>query len=150
MALTNARMLELAQEHEKAEISLDLDWTMATLVAHPIYYWFPHRLKIEGPVAVREMYRRLGPVTKQMEKAINDGNRNVYFMTFGENQLAAEIDFDYRFDDGSTKKIRIAAFLPFEGEKMVGETQYVDADLARVLDKLFDREFRSLPGVSLI
>lgn len=148
MPLDTARMLELAQAHEAAEFSGDLDATMATLIDHPVYLWFPQRLRIEGQEAVREMYARLAGVIGQMQARIAE--RRVFFMAFGDDQLAAEIDFDYRFDDGRTKKVRIAAFLAFVGERMVGETQYVDADLAGVLDQIFDTAFRSLPGVSVI
>jgi hypothetical protein len=77
-------------------------------------------------------------------------SREILFMTFGDSQLGAEVEFNYTFPDGMVKRVRIAAFLNFEGELMVGETQYVDADLAEVLDTLFDNDFRSLPGVSVI
>lgn len=148
MPLEPARLLELAQAHETAEFSGDLDATMATLIDRPVYLWFPQRLKIEGREAVREMYARLMPMIDQMKAGIAD--RRIFFMATGEDQLAAEIDFDYRFEDGRTKKVRIAAFLQFVGEKMVGETQYVDQDLAGVVDALFDAEFMALPGVSRI
>jgi ketosteroid isomerase-like protein len=148
MGLSPEQLMALAQEHEAAEFTFDLDTTMATLIDHPIYLWFPHRLRVEGREAVREMYACLAPVIEQMQADIE--NRVVHFMAFGEDQLAAEIDFEYKFADGTAKKVRIAAFLPFEDGRLVGETQYVDSDLAAELDVLFHDEFRRLPGVSFI
>jgi hypothetical protein len=148
-SVTTEQMIEVSKQHEQAEFfAQDLDMTMATLIANPLYYWYPQRLRIEGYDAVREMYARIMPLIKQM--ADKQANQNILFRTYGDSQLAAEVEFDYTFPDGTTRPVHIAAFLNFEDGKMVGETQYVDTDLAKILDGLLDDEFRKMPGVTIV
>ena len=145
--LSQQRLAELGRAHEAAEFVFDYDGTMATLVANPVYFWFPQRLRIEGYAAVREMYVRLEPVTRlQVEKL---ATRNIHYMAYGENQLAAEIDFEYPFPDGVTRLVRLASFLKYDGELLLGETLYADGLFARVLDDVvFDAKYLRMPGVT--
>lgn len=143
-------MLGVAQEHERLELLLQYDALMDTLVEHPIYYWFPRGIRIEGRAAVREMYDRLKPMIVALAESTRAGTRAMDFFAFGESQLAAEVQFDFRLSTGVTKRVRIAAFVPFEGDLMIGETQYVDHELAREIDKLLGDDFFDLPGVELV
>lgn len=143
-------MLGVAQEHERLELRLDYDELMDTLVENPVYYWFPRGIRIEGRAAVREMYDRLKPMIVALDEATRAGTRSMDFFALGENQLAAEVQFDFPLSTGATKRVRIAAFVPFEGDLMIGETQYVDHELAREIDKLLGDDFFDMPGVSLV
>jgi ketosteroid isomerase-like protein len=143
-------LMIIAREHELKELSLDFDGLMDTLVADPIYFWFPQRLRVQGRAAVRAMYERIEPLIAAMAAAIKSGARAMHFVTSGENQIAAEVEFPYAFPDGAIRKVRIAAFVDFEDGKMVGETQYVDQYLAAELDRLLGRDFLEVTGVSTI
>jgi len=150
MGLTPDRMMELGLNHEAIELRQELDLLMDTLVEHPIYHWFPLRIRVEGREAVREMYERMRPMLTALAKVRDDQSREILALSFGEDQLACEIELPYEFPDGSIKTCRIAAFVPFVGDKMVGESHYLDSALAEELQRLLGPDFTEarLPGVS--
>jgi hypothetical protein len=143
-----AGILAIVKQHAVAELSVDIDGTMATLVDHPVYNWFPNRLRIEGADAVREMYARLAPLLIQFRAS--EENRSTNFTTFAESAYAVEVDLDYRIADGSIKRVHTASFIRFDGGRLLGETTYLDSYLADVVNSLLGDEFRKLPGVTVI
>lgn len=147
---TSSAMLEIAQEHERLELLFEFERLMDTLVDRPVYYWFPRGVRIEGRSAVLEMYRRLQPMIAALGESIDAGTRAMDYFAVGADQIAAEVQFDYRLSTGVKRRVRIAAFVPFEGGRMVGETQYVDRYLAEEIDRLLGDDFADLPGVSLL
>ncbi len=143
-------MLETAQEHERLELLFQYEQVLGTLVENPVYFWFPRGWKIEGRPAVLEMYRRLTPMIEALADSIREGTRTMDYFAVGEDQLAAEVQFEYPVSPGEKHRVRIAAFVPFRDALMIGETQYVDRILAAEIDRMLGADFGDLPGVSLI
>lgn len=146
----SSAMFEIAQEHERLELLFEFERLMDTLVERPVYYWFPRGIRIEGRPAVVEMYKRLQPMIAALGESIGAGTRAMDYFAIGADQIAAEVQFDYRLSTGVERRVRIAAFVPFEDGRMVGETQYVDRYLAEEIDRLLGDDFTALPGVSII
>lgn len=54
-----ASLIEVALRHAEVETAGDLEATMKTLVAEPIYEFFPIGLRMVGPALVRRYYEHL-------------------------------------------------------------------------------------------
>jgi len=150
--LAPERMAELAMQHEQYEFEQDVDKIMATLVDQPVFEFFPQGFRVEGRDAVRKMYERLVvSILPQLDTRKEVQTRDIKGFACGESALLAEIEDDFVFPDGSTKRIRMAATVHFDGEAIHGETTYLDADLATVFDSvLWTPDFIALPGVSKV
>lgn len=147
MATKSDTILAIAREHEQAELALDMERIMATLVKNPTYFWYPQSLRIEGETAVREMYKRMAPIIlSQGEHMASQVNK---FFAVGEDQLTAETEFECAMVDGSLDRVRIGSFIPFDDGLMTGETLYTCDKFAALMNAyVFDDDFRRLPGVA--
>ncbi len=145
MGVTVERMLELGNEHEQTEFAHDWDATLATLVDHPVYHWFPQRLRIEGREAVRAMYVCIAPLIDNLAATVE--SREFRFLTSSDSELGISFSTEYEFPDG-LKRAYLSVFLNFDGEKLIGETQYTDWPLTAEFDRMLDDEFYKMPGVT--
>src|SRR3990172_7970910 len=55
--MTENEMRKLVQKHIDMETALDLEGVLETLVDHPVYEFYPMRLKLEGKDNIRKFYR---------------------------------------------------------------------------------------------
>jgi hypothetical protein len=53
------RMLELGRVHAELEAKCDITGTLATMVEHPVYEFYPAGLRMEGADKVRRYYEHL-------------------------------------------------------------------------------------------
>lgn len=145
-------MAELAFQHEQYEFEGNIEAIMSTLVARPVFYFFPQRIRVEGREAVREMYVRLcKSVLGRLDTRRPGADREMIAFATGKSQLLAEIEQNFTFPDGVTRRVRMYAVVGFEGDLLYGETTYSDQLLADHMDAtVFDADFMKIPGVTRI
>ena len=109
------RMAELAHRHAAAEARGDLEETMATLVAEPVYEFHPTGLTMRGGDRVRRYYTQFFehfvPKTvgyRMLEEWVN------------ETSLTQEYEITLRVD-GTDETFRVIGTLFAEGELLGGE-----------------------------
>jgi hypothetical protein len=150
---TLEEMKALLLEHEWAERNGDLDGTMATLVAHPVFEVHPQGLRIEGYEAVREMYGRLLPGsndplsegTAQTERVLQSS-----ITASGNSVLCTEVQHEMHRLDGTTACVRMLVNVYFQDGKLLGERLFSDNDMAELINSALGPDFFNLPGVTTI
>jgi hypothetical protein len=147
--LTPDRMIELAMEHEVFEFANDVDGIMSTLVDEPVYELYPQGVRISGREAVRRFYELTMPIVLQFDyrrKAVD--TREITCAAFSDNQIASEVNCEFDFPDGTTRRVHLMCIGEFRGDLMYGERIYCDHALAELYDSVLEPEFYELPGVT--
>ena len=128
MSQTIARLTEIAHAHAAAEANGDLEATMATLEAEPVYDFHPVGLRMTGAKLTRRYYEHY---------FANVGPRIAGFQLLGEwvNELGVlqEYTVRYRYDDGREREFYILGLLTFGNEKLTGERLYADTEFLGLL-----------------
>ncbi|MFF0496481.1 hypothetical protein ACFYU5_08770 [Nocardia aobensis] len=140
--LTLDQMEELLAIHEMAEFNVDLDATMATLVDNPVYELPTLGWHIEGPEAVRELYKRLlhgGDIYNLW------ADKRVHATS--PTSLAREA---YVYIDTPQGRVTGQYFvaMDFAGDKIAGERMYMDTTFAQAMSDILGPDFGTLPGVT--
>jgi hypothetical protein len=147
--LTPDRMIELAMEHEVFEFANDVDGIMSTLVDEPVYELYPQGVRISGREAVRRFYELTMPIVLQFDyrrKALD--TREITCAAFSDNQIASEVNCEFDFPDGTTRRVYLMCVGEFRGGLMYGERIYCDQALAGLYDSVLGPDFYELPGVT--
>jgi carboxymethylenebutenolidase len=131
------------QAHLEAEVALDVDATMATMSANPIWECVPLNFRATGADAVRELYNRVIanyiPRLKNFEELTT---------SIGENQAVVEHMFTMEMPDGSTATGHHLAVALMEDGEMVGERVYFDSRVEKLFRWALGEDFVSIPGVT--
>jgi hypothetical protein len=128
MKKTIAELTTIAHAHAAAEANGDLEATMATLEAEPVYDFHPVGLRMTGAKLTRRYYEHF---------FANVGPRIAGFALLGEwiNELGVlqEYTVRYRYDDGREREFHVMGLLTFGRERLSGERLYADTEFMRLL-----------------
>lgn len=141
--VTQEQLEKVLHGHEEAEFRCDLDGTMDTVCANPVYEFPGLGLRVEGRDAVRETYRRLLPFPEKLNVAAD-----MRLHAVAPNQLCREAYISWDTDDGGRETGQYMAILSVDEEgKIAGERMYSDAIYTEALKRLLGEDFKDLPGV---
>jgi hypothetical protein len=120
--------LTLVSQHLNAEMSLDLDGVLATLVSDPFYVlWDGSELRglkvVQG--FYERLFKRLYPDMRVPESSLN--------IWVGESGVVAEGPVALE-RDGSLSTFHQISVVHFEGDLIKGERMYADSGFAAILD----------------
>jgi hypothetical protein len=137
MVMDRDQMRGLVQRHADLETKLDLDGVMSTLVDHPIYEFYPIRLKLEGKENVREFYR---------DHFLSFFPMIASHVVISETWLsdAAFLEYDLKLKDHSEKTYRIMVVLNAKNSLLIGEKFFVDDELVKFM---CGNSFSKLTGI---
>ena len=129
----------LGYRHAEEETAGRMDATMATLVEHPVYDFFPAGLRLEGGPAVRAYYQHLFDEFLPFVESTRLVGEWV-----GEDALAQEYEVQLR-KDGALERHFILGVLFVEGELLGGERIWgSEHTLRRLLGPAYE-ELRPTP-----
>jgi len=125
--MTNDKMRKLVQKHMECETNLDLEGVLETLVDHPVYEFYPLRLKLEGKENIRKFYREhfddFFPKIKS-HKLINEW--------WGPETVCMEYDL-WLNEPALDRAHRILVVLTAKGLLLNGERFYAEEELVRLM-----------------
>jgi hypothetical protein len=127
-------MLELGRRHARIETARDLEGTMATLVAEPVYELWPLGRRMHGQEQVRRYYRHL--FDDFMPRA-----RGVTLVSEWVSEASVAQEYAISVDvDGVLESHRVVGILYAEGSLLGGERVYASERLLRLMagDALID------------
>lgn len=146
--LTRYEMEGLLLEHEKAELELDLDATMATLCPDPHFEIVFLDLQVGGWDAVKEMYRRMlkgGGEARNLQAVAR-------IIADDTNALVREARISWDTDDGNRVTGLYSVTIAYDPEtgKILGERMYGDPNYSAMMAKVLGEDFADIPGVTVI
>jgi hypothetical protein len=150
---TLEEMKALLLEHEWAERNGDLDGTMATLVAHPVFELHPQGIRVEGYEAVRAMYGKFLPGFKDQFAESKETTERVLksnITAVGNSVLCTEGQDKMHRADGTPTRMRMLVNVYFQDGKLLGERLFSDNDMAELINSALGPDFFNLPGVTTI
>ena len=120
--------IALAHRHAQAEGNGDVEATLSTLEAEPVYYFYPAGRKFTGMANTRRFYEGF---VRHFKPRI----RNVVFHgeAIGNDGLFQEYTIAVECDDGVVRDYRILGILMFGKTALTGERMYADEALFRLL-----------------
>lgn len=125
--MSEQRMRALVQKHIEMETNTDVEGTLETLVGHPVYEFYPMRLKLEGKENIRKFYREhfdtFFPKIKS-HKLINEW--------WGPETVCMEYDLWLK-EPAPDKAHRILVVLTANGSLLNGERFYAEEELVRLM-----------------
>lgn len=145
MDLSNVKRMEHTfTTHGEAELALDLEATMATLTADPLYELVTVGWEVRGRDAVREMYRRLfaGYNTRVVSSTAR-------IFAVAPNALCRE-GFTVLKTDTDPVTYHSIAVVPFDGDLISGERLYADVPNAGLMRTALGSDFGDVPGVTAL
>lgn len=124
---TAERMHELGAKHAKLEADCDLEGTLATVVAHPVYEFHPAGVRLEGREQVRRYYEHL--LTHFVPKT-----RGVTLVEEWVSAASVAQEYEITVDvEGALETHRVIGILFAEGERLGGERIYSSERCARLM-----------------
>ena len=120
--------IALAHRHAQAESNGDVEATLATLEAEPVYYFYPAGRKFTGMANTRRFYEGF---VHHFKPRI----RNVVFHgeAVGTDGLFQEYTIAVECEDGVVRDYRILGVLMFGKTALTGERMYADEALFRLI-----------------
>lgn len=145
--LTKQEMEAILLTHEIAELEMDLDATMATLVPDPQYELATLGWAIRGRDAVRETYTRIMSYVVERDVA---AEKRVHAVA--SNTLLRESYVSFDLADGTRVTGLYLVVMSFDPElKLItGERMYMDPVFAEMMAEQLGDDFGEVPGVSRI
>ena len=138
-ALSADEVRTLGYRHAEVETAKKMEETMATLVEHPVYDFFPVGLRLAGSEAVRAYYTHL---FEHFLPFVED--TDLVGEWAGEDALVQEYVVNLR-KDGVLERHAIIGILYVDGELLGGERIWgSEATLRRLLGPLYD-ELEPIP-----
>jgi hypothetical protein len=123
-----SELVKNALRHAEAEAGFDMEGTLATLEADPVYDLMPIRLRMKGMDRARRYYAHY---------FANVAPRIVHFALvaewIGKDGINQEYDVLFRHDDGVERTHRILGILTFGPRLMSGERIYTDNDMLKIM-----------------
>lgn len=135
------RMVELARHHAELEAKCDIAGTLATMIEHPIYEFFPAGLRMQGAENVRRYYENL------LNVFVPNTSASLIDEWVSERSVAQE--YEIVFDPkGAVEAHRVIGILYLaEGTELLGgERVYASERCARLM--LGDDLFAELERIS--
>lgn len=144
--LSKQQMEEILLTHEIAELEMNVEATMATLVPNPHYELAALGLAIDGTDAVRETYRRILPNQNRDVAA----EKRVHAVA--ANTLLREAFMSFNTLEGTRVTGLYLVVMAFDPDlKLIsGERMYMDPNFAQMMSEQLGPDFAELPGVSRI
>lgn len=122
-----AKVAAIGMHHSAVETACQLDDTMSTLVADPVYEFFPAGLRMRGTEAVRRYYENL------MNHFLpNVENATLIDEWCNENSLNQEYEVEIRVD-GKIEHHRLVGILLVSGDLLSGERIYGNERVLRLM-----------------
>jgi hypothetical protein len=140
------RMRDIVMRHSTCELGRDWKGALATMVATPIYEFYPYRLRLTSPAAIIDAWARMLPLPCCNPALTKMISHEEYV---GESGLLHVSAWTFP-KDGETRMTKVAVKYAFEGDLMSSETMFMDAAMMTCVDAVFDAKFRSSPGVESI
>ncbi|NKY42566.1 nuclear transport factor 2 family protein [Nocardia cerradoensis] len=143
--LTMDQMEEILLAHEKAELEMDIEATMATVSPNCRWEFPTDGLVAEGPEAVREHYRRVLPGAQQWNVA---AEKRVH--SAGPNALIREAWVSWDTPEGGRANGLYLVVMTFDPEAklITAERLYADTNFAKYMDRQLDvATYKDFPGV---
>ena len=121
-------MRKLVQKHIEFETNLDLEGVLGTLVDHPVYEFYPLRLKLEGKDNIRKFYRdhfdTFFPKI-QSHTLINEW--------WGSETVCMEYDLYLKEPADPNRAYRIMVVLTAQCPLLKGERFYAEEELIHIM-----------------
>lgn len=135
-----ARLQAALFKHGLMELEQDLDGTMDTVAPEPHYELMCLGWRLEGRVAVREMYRRMyaGPQPLSADQRIVGASPNS--MT-----IEVAVQFDCHEPGVISHDLTV---LTFEDGLVKSERFYTDPNFTDAMRRAYGEDFGDVPGVS--
>ena len=128
MALSTEELVGIAHAHAAAEARDDLETTMATLEADPVYELLPMGVMLRGGDAARAYYEHFFSTVKAMVVGYELRNEWV-----NDRGLAQEYRIDFRGADGTVEHHPVMSILTFGETALAGERLYASDRLFELL-----------------
>lgn len=143
--LTLKEMEEILYAHDMAELTLDLDKTMDTVIANPHYEMVSFGLAVDGADAVREMYSRT--LHKMVDSNIAARKR---VHAIARNSLTRDAWVSFDTPGGQRVTGIYVNTLSFDPDQklIAGENTSADPLFHKWLSDALGPDFEELPGVS--
>lgn len=141
--LTLEEVEAILRGHEKAEMDVDYDATIATLVDHPIYELPTVGYKLDGPEAVHEFYRRTLPFFAALDVY---ADKRVHALDDTGTVLCREA-WPYVTIDGEKVQCNYSTVVVVEDGKIKSERLYVDPLFGSLFVEALGEDFDQIPGV---
>lgn len=142
--MSKKEMEEILLEHEIAELEMDVERTMATLVDNPQYELPGIGVAISGTEAVRETYRRIMRTVVDRDVAAE-----MRVHAVAENTLIREACVSFNLASGERVTGLYCVIMSFDPEqrKITGERMYMDPNFAAYMREQVGEDFEDVPGV---
>jgi hypothetical protein len=145
----------LALRHGECELARDWDGTLATMGDEPFYEFYPFRLRINGPEAIRELWTRVfGTDDSQTLRCFNfghlDASGHEMWEMVGDDSIVHIMNGGFFDENGERKGSTTVVRYRYAGDRMMSETMWACENVRRYLATVFDESFRALPGVEEI
>jgi len=128
MALTRQQGVALARAHVLAERDGDIEATLATLDADPLYELLPVGRALRGLDGARRYYEHFFASFRAL--AVSSELRGEWVNDVG---LAHEYTIGVALPDGSRERHRLVAILTFGASGLAGERVYASERLLRLM-----------------
>lgn len=131
--MTEERMRALVQKHIEMETNTDVEGTLETLVDHPVYEFYPLRLKLTGKENIRQFYREHFDVF--FPKIQSNEQINAWW---GSHTACLEFDLYFKPPLDPKRAYRIVIVLTEKDGLLLGERFFAEEELVRLMTgKLF-------------
>lgn len=138
--------MAVLKAHEKAELDVDYEATIATLADNPVYELPTLGLKFEGAEAVHEFYRRTLPYFAKLDVY---ADMRVHALSEDGHTVAREA-YPYVVVDGKKVQCNYSALIVVEDGKIKSERLYVDPVFGAYFADSLGEDFEKLPGVTVM
>lgn len=133
--MPEAGMRALVQKHIEMETNVDVEGTLETLVDHPIYEFYPLRLKLTGKENIRQFYRE--HFDTFFPKIQSNEQINAWW---GPHTACLEYDLYFKPPLNPNRAYRIMIVLTEKEGLLLGERFFAEEELIRLMTgKLFNR-----------
>ena len=126
--MTEERMRVLVQKHIDMETNVDVEGTLATLVDHPVYEFYPLRLKLVGKENIRRFYRE--HFNTFFPKLQSNEQINAWY---GTHTACLEYVLYFKPPLDPKRAYRIAIVLTEKDSLLLGERFFAEEELVRLM-----------------
>jgi hypothetical protein len=139
---------ELVEQHYACEMMADWNGALATLTDDAYYEYYPGGIRVRGPEAITEQWKRVFSLPAMS----GDAGRNMKMRQWFPDEDTAILIAEWPVVavDGTEKMTTSWAVFKFVNGLILSETVFADSVLAPLLEPVYDEEFLRLPGVELI
>ncbi len=132
--MTEERMRALVQKHMEMETNTDVEGTLETLVDHPVYEFYPLRLKLTGKENIRQFYQE--HFDTFFPKILSNEQINAWW---GPHTACLEYDLYFKPPLDPKRAYRVVIVLTEKEGLLHGERFFAEEELIRLMTgKLFN------------